>query len=104
MIEFDTHHNLYLVSEVSFITHYVLFIVSRSRLILDMFYAMFEDYCFGVFMIIVFNPPVSLTSVFKSSHSPNLERADFDRPSFHYTWLNSYFFSSLPESNKSKHT
>jgi len=55
-------------------------------------------------MIIVFNAPVSLPSVFKTSHSLNLERADFDRPSFQYTWLNSYFFSSLPESNKSKHT
>ena len=36
--------------------------------------------------------------VFKACLSPDLERADFDRQSFQYTWLNSYFFSSLQES------
>ena len=45
-------------------------------------------------MIIVYKALVSLTSVFKTCYSPNLERADFDRQSFQYTWLNSYFFSS----------
>jgi len=51
-------------------------------------------------MVIVYKAPVSLTSVFKTCNSPDLERADFDRQSFQYTWLNSYFFSSLRESNK----
>ena len=30
--------------------------------------------------------------VFKLCLFPDLERADFDRQSFQYTWLNSYFF------------
>ena len=51
-------------------------------------------------MVIVYKAPVSLTSVFKTWYSPDLEKADFDRQSFQYTWLNSYFFSSLRESNK----
>jgi len=55
-------------------------------------------------MVIVYKAPVSLPSVFKTCYSPDLERADFDRQSFQYTWLNSYFFSSLRESNKTKHT
>ena len=37
----------------------------------------------------------SLTSVFETCYSPDLERADFHRQSFQYSWLNSYFFSSL---------
>ena len=36
--------------------------------------------------------------VFKLCLSPDLEKADFDRQSFQYTWLNSYSFSSLQES------
>jgi len=55
-------------------------------------------------MVIVYKAPVSLTTVFKTCYSPNLKRADFDRQSFQYTWFNSYFFSSLRESNKTKHT
>jgi len=51
-------------------------------------------------MVIVYKPPVSLTSVFRTCYSPDLERADFDRQSFQYTWLNSYFFSPLRESDK----
>jgi len=51
-------------------------------------------------MVIVYKAPVSLTSVFKTCYFPDLERADFDRQSFQYTWLNSYFFSSFRESNK----
>jgi len=94
----------YVWFRVSFDTQYVLVIVSRYRLILDMFYVTFQGYCLGVFMVIVYKAPVSLTSVFKTCYSPNLERADFDRQSFQYTWLNSYFFSSLRESNKTKHT
>jgi len=69
-----------------------------------MFYVTFEGYRSGVFTVIIYKAPVSMTSVFKTCYSPNLERADFDRPSFLYTWLNSYFFSSLRESNKTKHT
>jgi len=46
-------------------------------------------------MVIVYKAPVSLTSVFKTCYSPDLEKADFDRQSFQYTWLNSYFFGSL---------
>jgi len=53
-------------------------------------------------MVIVYKAPVSLTSVFKTCYSPDLERADFDRQRFQYTWLNSYFFSSLRESNKNQ--
>jgi len=53
-------------------------------------------------MVIVYKGLVSLTSVFKTCYSPDLERADFDRQSFQYTWLNSYFFSSLQESNKNQ--
>jgi len=55
-------------------------------------------------MAIVHKALVSLTSVFKTCYSPDLEKADFDRQSFQYTGLNSYFFSSLRESNKTKHT
>jgi len=36
-------------------------------------------------MVIVYQAPVSLTTVFKSCYSPDLERADFDRQSFQYT-------------------
>ena len=54
-------------------------------------------------MVIIYKALVSLTSVFKSC-SPDLERVDFDRQSYQYTWFNSYFFSSLRESNKTKHT
>ena len=53
-------------------------------------------------MVIVYKAPVSLTSVFKTCYSPDLERADLDRQSFQYTWLNSYFFSPLRERNKNQ--
>jgi len=56
----------------------------------------------GAFMVIVYKAPVSLTSVFKTCYSLDLEKADFDRQSFQYTWLNSYFFSALRESNKNQ--
>jgi len=59
--------------------------VSRYHLILDMFYVMFQDYGFGVFMVIVYKAPVSLASVFKTYYSSDLEKADFDRQSFQYT-------------------
>ena len=88
----------YVWFRVSFDTPYVLCIVSRYRLILDKFYIMFEGCSVGVFMVIVYKAPASLTSVFKYCYSPDLERADFDRRSFQYTWLHSYFFSSLRES------
>jgi len=67
-------------------------------------YVMFQGYRLGVFMVIVYKAPVSLRSLFKTCYSPNLERADFDRPSFQYTWLNSYLFSSLRECNKTTPT
>jgi len=51
-------------------------------------------------MVIVYKASVSLISVFKTWYSLNLERADFDRQCFQYTWLNSYFFSSLRASSK----
>jgi len=38
---------LYVWFRVSFDIQYVLFIVSRCRLILDMFYVMFQGYHFG---------------------------------------------------------
>jgi len=90
----------YVWFRVSFDTPYVLFIVLRYHLIFDMFYVIFQGYRLGVLMVIVYKAPVSLTSVFKTCYSPNLGRADFDRQSFQYTWLNSYFFSSLRESSK----
>ena len=62
-----------------------------------MFYLTFEGYRFGVFIVIVYKAPVSLKSGFKTSYSPDSERADFNRQSFQYTWLNNYFFSSLQE-------
>jgi len=80
---------------VSFDTQDVLVIVSRYYLIFDMFYVTFQGYQFGVFIVIIYKAPVSLTSIFKTCYSPELEKADFDRQSFQYTWFNSYFFSSL---------
>ena len=47
---------------VSLDTERVLCIVSRYRLILDKFYVMFQGCHLGVFMVIVFKAPVSLTS------------------------------------------
>jgi len=88
----------YVWFRVLFDTQYVLFIVSRCHLILNMFDVTFLGSHLGVFMAIVYKAPVSLTSVFKTCDSPDLERADFDRQSFQYTWLNSYFFSPLQES------
>ena len=90
--------------EYNFDTQYILCIASRYCLILDMFYVTFQGYRLGVFMVIVYKAPVSLTSVFKPCYSPDLEKADFGRQSFQYTWLNSYFFSSLQESIETKHT
>jgi len=55
-------------------------------------------------MVIVYKAPLSLTSVFKTCYSLDLERAHFDRQSFQYTRSNSYFFSSLRESIKTKHS
>ena len=48
-------------------------------------------------MVVGYKAPVSLISVFKPSYSPNLERVDFGRQRFQYTWLNTYFFSLLQE-------
>jgi len=67
-----------------------------------MFYITFQGYRLGVAMVIVYKAPVSLTSVFKTWYSPDVERADFDRKSFQYTWLDSYFFGSLRESSKTQ--
>jgi len=55
-------------------------------------------------MLMIYKAPVSRTSVFKTCYSPDLEKADFDGQSLQYTWLNSYFFCSLQESNKTTHT
>jgi len=44
----------YVWFRVSFDTQYVLFILSRYCLILDMFYVTFQDYRVGVFMFIVY--------------------------------------------------
>ena len=90
--------------EYRFDTQCVLCIVSRYRLILDRFYVTFQGCHLGVFMVIVYKASVSQTSVFKTCYSPDLERADFGRQSFQYTWLNSYFFSSHRESIETKHT
>jgi len=53
-------------------------------------------------MVIVYKAPVSLISVFKTCDSQTLEMADFERHSFQYTWLNSYFFGSLREPSKTQ--
>jgi len=82
MIEFDTYDVFMFGFRVSFDTQYVLFIGSRYRLILDMFYVMFEGYHFGVLIISVYKALVSLTSVFKTYYSPDLEKADFGIRSF----------------------
>ena len=42
-------------------TQYVIGIVSRYRLILGMFYVTFQGCRLGVFMVIVYKAPVSLT-------------------------------------------
>ena len=77
----------YVWFRVSFDTQNVLCVVSRYRLILDNFYVTFQGYRLGVFIVIVYKAPVSLTSVFKYCYSPDLESADFDRQSIQYTWL-----------------
>ena len=89
---------------IEFDTQCVLCIVSRYCVILDEFYVTFQDYRLGVFIVIVYKAPVSLTCVFKPCYSPDLEKADLGRQRFQYTWLNSYFFSSLRGSIKTKHT
>jgi len=43
---------------VSFDTHDVLFLVSESCLILDMFYVTFQGYCFGGFIVIVYKASI----------------------------------------------
>ena len=68
--------------EYGFNTQFVLCIVSRYRLILDKFYVTFQGCQLGVFMVIVYKAPVSLTSVFQACYSLDLERADFGRQSF----------------------
>jgi len=50
---------------VSFDTLYFLFIVLTYRLILDIFYVMFQCHRFGAFMVIVHKALVSLTSVLR---------------------------------------
>ena len=93
----------YVWFQVSFHTQYVLCVVSRYYLILDKFYVTFQGLHLGVCIVIVYKAPVSLTSVFKPCYSPNLEKADFSRQRFQYTWLNSYFFSSLQEFIEDQH-
>ena len=70
---------------IAFDNQCVLCIVSRYRVILDEFYVTFQGYRLGVFIVIVYKAPVSLTSVFKPYYSPDLERADFGRQTFQYT-------------------
>jgi len=55
----------------------------------------FKTTVLEVFMVIGYQAPVSLTSVFKTSYSSDLGKPDLDKPRVQYTWLNSYFFSSL---------
>jgi len=65
---------------------------------------MFQGYRLGSHYGYCLQDMVSLTSVFKTCYSSDLEKANFDGQSFQYTWLNSYFFGSLQESIKTKHT
>ena len=62
----------YVWFRVSCDTQYVLYALSRYSLILDKFYVTFEDYQVGVFTIIVYKVPVSLTSVFKHCYFSKL--------------------------------
>ena len=72
----------YVWFQVSFDTQYVLCIVSRYRLILDKFYVTFQGCRLGVFIVIVYKSPVSLTSVFKHciSKSPHLTPIPHEAP------------------------
>ena len=72
----------YVWFRVSFDTQYVLCVVSGYCLILDMFYVTCQGCRLGVFIVIVYKAPVSLTSVFKHCYYPDLERADFNSQSF----------------------
>jgi len=72
----------YLWFRVLLDTQYVLYIASRYRLILDVFSVTFQGYGFGVFIVTVYKAPVSLTRIFKTCYSPDLEKADFVRQSF----------------------
>jgi len=49
-------------------------------------------------MVIAYMAPVSVTSVFNSCYSLDLEKAEYKKASFQYSWLESYFFNSLRES------
>jgi len=53
-------------------------------------------------MVLVYKALVSLTSLFKTCYSLDLEKADFDSQSFQYTCLNSYLFGFLRESSKTQ--
>ena len=68
--------------EYRFDTQCVLCIVSRYRLILDKFYVTFQGCHLGVFMVIVYKAPVSLTSIFKPCYSPDLEKSRLRQSEF----------------------
>ncbi len=72
----------YVWFRVSFDTQYVLCVASRYRLILEEFYVTFQGYQVRCLSVIVCKARDSLTSVFKTCYSPDLEKADFDRQSF----------------------
>ena len=76
-------------------TQFALCIVSRYHLILDRIYVTFQRGRLEVFMVIVYQIPVSLPGLFMPCYSSALERAEFGRQRFQYTWLNSNFFRSL---------
>ena len=61
--------------EYRFDTQYVLCIVLRYHLILDKFYVTFQGCHLGVFMVIVYKAPVSLTSVFKPCYFSGLRES-----------------------------
>ena len=80
-VSFDTQNDLCLVSRI--VCYSICFMFCfKYHLKLIMFYVTFQGYRLGVFMVIVYKAPVSLTSVFKHCYSPDLEKADFDRQSF----------------------
>src|SRR6266403_4143812 len=72
----------YVWFRVSFDTQFVLCVASRYRLILEEFYVTFQGYQVRCLSVIVCKARDSLTSVFKTCYSPDLEKADFDRQSF----------------------
>ena len=53
-----------------------------------MSYVTFQGCHLGAIMVIVYKAPGCRTTVFTPCYSRDLERADFNKQSFQYRWLN----------------